>query len=125
MEDDWDLEDWLLDAGEAAEHKHVAGATLSPIETLTRELWVFDMHSLNGGVSQYFFNYPKRWPTLADAASSFRIEPLDLLVTRINEAIRGSNDPYSAVFEANGLNEFFQENRLSIWRRVHSLANAD
>ena len=124
MEDDWDLEDWLLEAGEAAEKKHISGGQLSPLECLTRELWVFDMHSMNGGVAQYFANYAERWPELTAAISSFHIESLQLLVKRIDEAISGSSDPYSALLETSGLDDFYYENRLVAWRQVQAMANA-
>ena len=124
MEDDWDLEDWLLEAGEAAEKKHLGGDELSPIEILTRELWVFDMHSVNGGVSQYFGNYSERWPAFVAAVSKLHIEPLQLLVKRIEVIIGDSDDPYSALCEVSDLDNDYYANRLSIWRDVQALANA-
>jgi hypothetical protein len=51
---DWELEEWLLDAGERGELKAVAGEPVTPAERLIREFWAFDVHTRNGGVSQYF-----------------------------------------------------------------------
>ena len=68
MESDWELEDWLLQAGEQAERKASAGSSLSPAERLIREFWTFDIHTRNGGVSQYFSNHElARWRALRDA----------------------------------------------------------
>lgn len=125
MEDDWSLADWILDAGEAAEAKHTRGERLSPVDKLTRELWVFDMHSLNGGVSQYFCNCADRWSTLIEAALPFPIEPLQLVIQRVEGAISGSSDSYSALLEFPEIDKFYQSNRLVMWRQVQTLATAD
>jgi hypothetical protein len=124
MADDWDLEDWLLDAGEAAEMKHAGGGQLSSVENLIRELWVFDIESVNGGVSQYFCNHAERWSALVAAASAFEIEPLRSFMARVEEVVKGSIDPYSALVESSGLDELYVECRLDAWRQVQALAGA-
>ena len=122
MEDDWDLENWLLDAGEATELKLAADGQLSPIEKLIRELWVFDIESVNGGVSQYFCNHAERWSALVAAASEIKIEPLRSFMARVEEVVKGSVDPYSDLLGSSGLDEFYRDNRLVVWRQVQALA---
>ena len=70
MDTDWELEDWRLDAGGRVEQKAIAGGDLTPVERLIRECWVFDMHTRNGGVSQYFCNHgAEQWQVLKSAST--------------------------------------------------------
>lgn len=70
MQTDWELEDWLLDAGDRAERAWLEGgdAALSPVERLVREVWLLDMETRNGGLSQDFANHElARWTALRAA----------------------------------------------------------
>lgn len=124
MDTDWVLEDWLLAAGERAERKVIAGAVLSPVEQLIRELWVFDMHTCNGGVSQYFCNHePARWQALKTAWLPETVPSLGPILTEVDRLIAGASDAYLATLNASPvIDNFYYIHRLSAWREVRQIA---
>ncbi len=123
MSTDWELEDWLLEAGEAAERKALAGSPLTAIEALIREFWVFDVQTQNGGVSQYFCNYPSRWEKLQAASGSKSVPALEAIVTEVNLVISGSSDPYSAALAASPyLEQYYEKHQLEVLRELRRLA---
>lgn len=91
MATDWAAEDWLLDAGEETEHKCMARGVdaLTPAERLLREVWILDMETRNGGVSQYFCNHGvERWQQLQEAwLSSSAVPSLRPIIDAINGLI--------------------------------------
>ena len=55
------LTDWLLESGERVARKCSTLGSLDELtlaERLLYEFWIFDMEQQNGGVSQYFLNWP-------------------------------------------------------------------
>lgn len=126
MSTDWELEDWLLEAGESAERKVLAGSPLTEIETLIREFWVFDIQIRNGGVSQYFCNYPSRWEKLKAAASPNSVPALDAIVVEVNRVIGNHSDPYSATLAASPhLEQYYEEHQLEVRREYWRLAHEE
>jgi hypothetical protein len=120
---DWELEDWLLEAGEATERKASAGSSLTAIETLIREFWVFDVQTRNGGISQYFCNYPSRWEKLKAASSLSSVPALDAIVTAVDRVIGSSSEPYSAALAASpDLEQHYEKHQLEVRRELRRLA---
>ena len=124
MEVDWELEDWLLRAGERAERKAIAGGPLSPIERLAREIWVFDMHARNGGVSQYFCNHgSERWQALKSAWLPEAVPGLGPVIAEVERVIAGGSDPYLATLSASpGVEGFYEAHQPSVLRELRRLA---
>ena len=126
MSTDWELEDWLLEAGETAERKALTGRPLTAIEALIREFWVFDVQTQNGGVSQYFCNYPSRWEILRTASGSKSAPALEAIVAEVNRVIAGSSDPYSAALAASPyLEQHYEKHQLEALRELRRLAKVE
>ena len=124
MEVDWELEDWLLAAGERAERKSIAGDSLTATERLIREFWVFDIHTQNGGVSQYFANHePAQWVALKAAWLPTRCPGLGPIIAAVDRVIAGAADPYLATLNASpGIEEFYEAHRSGVQRELRRLA---
>lgn len=123
MNSDWLLEDWLLDAGEKAHQKRSSGELLSPLETFTREYWLFDMHAVNGGVSQYFCNYDLQyWAALRSAAPLENVPSFEQVIDRVDDIISGAADPYEAVIESPDIDDWYYDHRLSVIRELREAA---
>lgn len=125
METDWELEDWLLQAGEQAERKASAGGSLSPAERLIREFWVFDIHTRNGGVSQYFCNHElARWRALRDVWLPDAVPSLGPILAEVDRVIAGAPDPYLAAVDASpGIEEFYEAHQLAVRRELRRLSS--
>lgn len=112
VDTDWELEDWLLDAGEHAERKRIAqgAALLTPVERLIREVWLLDMEIRNGGLAQYFLNRgPGQWQTLREAWLPAEVPGLGPIITEIDRVIAGAEIPHVAAFEASpGIEERYE-----------------
>ena len=109
----------MLEAGECAERKSLAGSQLTAIETLIREFWVFDVQTRNGGMSQYFCNYQSRWETLKAASSPGAVPALDAIVAEVDRIIRGGSDPYVAALTASPhLEQYYEEHQLEVRREL-------
>ncbi|QDT49536.1 DMP19 family protein [Symmachiella dynata] len=124
MDTDWELEDWLLDVGERVEQKATAGGELTPVERLIREFWVFDMHTRNGGVSQYFCNYgAEQWQALKSAWLPNDVPGLGPILSEVDRVIAGAADPYEATLNATpDIEEFYDAHQLNVRRELRSLA---
>jgi hypothetical protein len=120
VEVDWELEDWLLEAGERAERKVIAGGSLSPVERLIHEFWVFDIHTRNGGVSQYFCNHElAQWLALRSAWLPKLVPSLGPILAEVDRVIVGATDPYLATLNASpGIEEFYEAHQLSVRREL-------
>ncbi len=129
MATDWDLEDWLLTAGEGAERKRISNGyeSLSPTERLVREVWVFDMETRNGGVSQYFCNHGlAQWQALRDAWLVDEVPSLEPIITEVERVIGGAADPYLATLGASpGIEAFYEAHQPSVLAKLRSLKAAD
>ncbi|NLX98265.1 MAG: hypothetical protein GXY83_19065 [Rhodopirellula sp.] len=123
MEVDWELEDWLLDAGEQAERKVIAGHSLTPGERLIREFWVFDVHTRNGGVSQYFLNHGAvQWQTLRSAWLPDRVPSLGPIIAKVERVIASAADPYLATLDASPeIEEFYEAHQVGVRRELRGL----
>jgi hypothetical protein len=123
VEVDWELEDWLLDAGERAERKAIAGDSLTPVERLVREFWVFDIHTRNGGVSQYFANHhPEQWETLKAAWMPAAVPSLGPIIAEVDRIIAGATDPYLATLKASpGIEEFYEAHQQGVRQELRRL----
>lgn len=121
---DWELEDWLLDAGECAELKAAAGEPLTPAERLIREFWAFDIHTRNGGVSQYFCNCELlRWRELKAAWLPEAVPSLGQIVAEVDRILGGASDPYQATLDASpSLEDFYEAHQLDVRRELRRLA---
>jgi hypothetical protein len=88
----WDLEDWL---SETADRVLAAPQPWPELDQLFREVWLFDTQYRNGGVSQYFSNYPERWCQLVQLTEVFlpRFSPVTEAILRI---VSNAKDPYAA-----------------------------
>lgn len=128
MATDWDLEDWLLDAGEAAETKRVqrGDAALSPAERLVREVWLLDMEIRNGGLSQYFASRGRaRWTALVAAEQGCGVPSLRPILAEIERVVAGADDPYLAALHASPAFEAFYElHQPAMLRGLRSLGAA-
>jgi hypothetical protein len=124
VEVDWELEDWLLDAGERAERKLIANGCLSPAERLIREFWVFDIHTRNGGVSQYFCNHGlEQWQALKSALLPESVPSLGPLIAEVERVIAGAPDPYLAALNASpGIDHFYEAHQLGVRRELRTIA---
>jgi len=122
---DWELENWLLHAGEQAELKATAGSPLSPAERLIREFWAFDIHTRNGGVSQYFCNHElARWRALRDAWLPDDVPSLGPILREVDRVIAGAADPHLAALDASpGIEELYEAHQLAIRRELRRLAS--
>jgi hypothetical protein len=125
-QDKWQLEEWFLEAGEAAERAIIAGKSLSAIQSLIREFWVFDIHTQNGGVSQYFCNHGlERWQTLRSVWMSKEVPSLGPILTGVDRVLAGSEDPYQATLEASpGIEDLYEAHQLDVKRELRRLAEA-
>ncbi|MBL9163912.1 MAG: hypothetical protein JNL18_14365 [Planctomycetaceae bacterium] len=123
MNSDWSLEDWLLDAGEKAHQKRLSGEPLSSLETFTREYWLFDMHAVNGEVSQYFCNFDlHHWAALRSSAPLENVPSFGQVIDRIDEVISSAPDPYEAVIASPDIDDWYYHHRLSVIRELHEAA---
>lgn len=124
---DWELEDWLLEAGERAERKAIAGGDLTPVERLIREFWVFDIHTRNGGVSQYFANHEAaQWQALKAAWLPAAVPSLGPILAEVDRVITGTADPYSAALTASpGIEAFYESHQLEVRRELRRLQHAE
>ena len=120
MKVDYDLEDWLLNAGEKAARKEIAGVALSPLERLTREFWSFDLQAMNGGVSQYFCNKGLAgWQSFKAAWLPEIVPSLGIIFTEVDRVIVDSTDAFNATLSASEeINCLYYERRLAAWREV-------
>lgn len=125
MEVDWDLENWLLDAGEKAERKSIAGVLLTPIELLIREFWIFDIETQNGGVSQYFCNRElDQWQRLRSAWLPDFVPSLGSILTEVDRVITGAIDSYSATLDASpDIEDFYEAHRLDVLSELRRFAD--
>jgi hypothetical protein len=124
VEVDWELEDWLLQAGERAERKAIAGGSLSPAEQLIREFWVFDIHTQNGGVSQYFCNHESRqWQALKDAWLPDQVPSLGPIIAEVERVVGGASDQYEAALDASpGIEDVYEAHHLGVKQELRRLA---
>jgi hypothetical protein len=110
--EDWELEDWLLRAGEQVYHKSLAqgAAALTRAERLLGEVWLFDMETRNGGVSQFFCNHGlARWRSLCEAWSPQDVPSLGPFIAEVDRIIAGSDDPYLSTLNASpGLEDKYE-----------------
>ena len=124
MEVDWELEDWLLDAGERAERKCIGGGEPSPVERLVVEFWKFDMQALNGGVSQYFCNYDLcHWLAFKSAWMPDVVPSLGPILAEIDKTIARGKDAYDAILTSPSIDAFYHDRRLSAWREMRAAAS--
>ncbi|MHB1557375.1 MAG: DMP19 family protein [Isosphaeraceae bacterium] len=125
---DWDLEDWLLCAGESVERKsRVQGdASLTPAERLLGEVWLFDMETRNGGVSQFFGNHGlARWQALCEAWSAEDVPSLGPIIAAIGRIIAGSDDPYLATLNASpGIEDLYESHQAEVKTELKRWASA-
>jgi hypothetical protein len=124
---DWELEDWLLQAGERAERKVIDGGSLSTAERLIREFWVFDIHTRNGGVSQYFANHgPVQWQALKAAWLPAAVPGLGPIIAEVDRVIAGAADAYLAALAASpGVEAFYESHQLGVRRELRRLQDAE
>lgn len=127
METDWDLENWLLEAGEQIEQKLIAGEVLSPAERLIREFWLFDIQTQNGGVSQFFCNEGlAQWQALKEAWLPHKIPSLEPILKEVDRVIFGASDPYLAALDASpNIEEFYDAHQQEVRRELRQLALGD
>jgi hypothetical protein len=94
----WDLEDWLTAAGDQVIHKAAASGseTLTPMEQLIYEIWVFDTETRNGGVSQYFGNRGMaRWQNMRAVSECWNMPRLKQFLDKVDLLINEGADPYA------------------------------
>lgn len=120
---DWELENWLLESGERADQKAISGGLLSPSERLIREFWLLDIHTRNGGVSQYFCDFEQaRWLALRSAWLPDLVPSLGLILAEVDRVIEGACDPYVATLSASpGIDEFYESHQLNVVRELRQL----
>lgn len=92
-----DLETWLSSAGDRVLHMP---EPWSDHDQLIHELWLFDTEARNGGVSQYFGNWPERWALLSELTTK-SLPSFAPVASAIDEVIAGGGDPYDAVLVAD------------------------
>src|SRR5262245_11263633 len=121
---DWDLENWLLEAGERVERKALAGDSLTPAEKLIREFWLFDIETRNGGVSQYFCNHGKKqWRKLVSASLPKEVPSLTPIITQVERLIAGKTDGYRATLKASPeIEDLYETHQLNVRRELRQLA---
>src|ERR1051325_7522054 len=128
METDWELEDWILEEGERIETKRLAegDVSLSEIERLTREVWGFDIETLNGGVSQYFGNNGLRqWDEMRNAWLRHPGKSLGPIIAEVERVIAGADDPCRATFEASPyIEDFYYAHRMSLLAELRAAGSA-
>jgi hypothetical protein len=116
----WDLEDWLSEVADRvlrAEHR-------LPQEELFREVWLFDTENGNGGMSQYFGNYPERWDQLTRLAAEWLPE-FAPVAAAIREVISGAADPYEATLEhEEALDEIYDQHQVTIIKHLKEIVDA-
>lgn len=124
MDKDWELEDWLLEAGERAEEKATAGRDLTPVERLVREFWVFDICVRNGGISQYFCNNGlARWQELKSAWLPREVPSLGPILREVDRVIANAHDPYSATLNASPtIEELYEAQQPLVCQELRSLS---
>jgi hypothetical protein len=122
---DWELEDWILVAGERNELKCSTNGihSLTPAERLIREVWLFDLNTKNGGISQYFGNYGiKQWEALQDAWLPSAVPSLRPIIAEVNRVIAGDVDPYLATLQASaGIEKLFHEHETQVLAELKNL----
>ncbi len=103
MQDDWALEDWLLDAFQRIEQKRQeAPATLTSAERLCHAFARLDMETRNGGIAQYFGNAGMAgWEELRAASTACPIPAIKTILQDIARSIGDMPDPYSALLAAS------------------------
>ena len=125
---DWDLEDWLLDAGERVTRKsQVQGdASLTRAERLLGEVWLFDMETRNGGVSQFFCNHGlARWQALCEAWSAEDVPSLGPIIAAIGRIIADSDDPYLATLNVSpGIEDLYESHQAEVKIELRRFAGA-
>jgi hypothetical protein len=128
MEVDWDLEDWLLDAGEQVTHKLIEHglASLTPVERLVREFWLMDNQTRNGGVSQYFCNLGlEQWQSLREAWEAADVPGLWPIIAEIERLTASYDDPYLAALAASpAIEEFYELHQQQVKAELKRLVEA-
>lgn len=128
MAEDWELEDWLLEAGEQVSRKSLAqgAASLTRAERLLGEIWLLDMETRNGGVSQFFCNHGlARWRSLCEAWSAEDVPSLGPIIAAIDRIIAGCDDPYVATLNASpGLEDLYECHQAPMKTELRRFAGA-
>lgn len=121
----WDLEDWLVDAADRVIAKHsTAPQSLTDAESLLHELWLFDTQTRNGGVSQYFCNFPDRWALLTDSANS-RLPTFGAFAATVQSIISGAVDPFDAILASPvDLDSAYYASNADIIRELRAVVDA-
>ncbi len=116
-----DLEQWLTEAGDRVLHRP---QPWSPGDQLLHEVWLFDTQARNGGVPQYFGNYPERWPTLLERTAQAlpEFEPVAAAVERV---IAGADDPFEPALAAEAaLDAVWEEHRERVVAALRAVTDA-
>lgn len=101
----------------------MSGELLSPLEAFTREYWTFDMHAVNGGVSQYFCNFDlQHWTALRSSAPLENVPSFGQVIDCIDEIISDAPDPYEALTAAPDIDDWYYNYRLSVIRELREAA---
>jgi hypothetical protein len=126
--DEWEVEAWLLDAGEHATRKMLAegASSLTRAERLVREVWLLDLEARNGGVSQYFCNRVlAHWQALREAWSVDHVPSLGPIIAEVDTVITGSDDPYLPALAASpGLDEMYEAHQAQMKIELRRFARA-
>ena len=125
MTTDWELNDWFLNAGERAERKRIALGTesLSAYERLLLEVWLLDLETENGGVSQYFCNRGlDQWRILQSVWIVDKVPSLGPIITEIERVIASEFDPYLATLDASpGIEDFYDTHQPCVLAELRAL----
>ena len=100
----WDLEDWLTETGDRIVNKIADSGkeTLTAHDCLIYEIWVFDIETRNGGVSQYFGNRGlEQWESLRSASQGFALPSLMQFMQEVDRLCGDTPDPYAVALAAS------------------------
>jgi Domain of unknown function (DUF4375) len=119
------LTDWLLDAGEGvAKRSEAPGGleSLTSVERLLYELWIFDMEQQNGGVSQYFCNRSmQQWNTASRLARPL-LSSFNAFALTVESVVGESADPYESVIDSEvNLDDRYDAIRVPLLLELQSL----
>ncbi len=90
------------------------------------EVWLFDMDTRKGGVSQFFCNHGlARWRSLCESWSAEDVPSLGPIIAAIDRIIADSDDPFLATLDASpGIEEMYESHQAQIKAELRRFGSA-